>query len=192
MVVNKKGTRLKKTGLKKIFLSIITIGLLFVLASCYDGYGKINDKNLQSTDLSNIMIAGLKLGLNTNDIEMSVFRQTDRGYILYGFVNNELLTTVMDETYPDEVRIDVDPNGTITRIDGRVHIGLGFEINGTNTPQTLQEIKELLGNNYNDYLYSKEIRYNGLTYTDTENEIILTFLYSMDDDRLIWVILSLP
>ena len=171
---------------------IITVSLLFSLTSCDDSYGRINDKDLQSTDLSNVTIAGLRLGSNTNDMEMSVFRKTDRGYILYGFVNDELLTTVSDETYPDEIYIDVEPDGTITRVDGRVHIGLEFEISGVNSPQSLQEIKDLLGYNYNDYLYSREIRYNGLVYADTENGIILTFLYSMDDGRLIWAILSSP
>jgi len=194
----KKGFKLQKiyilggAFMKKSIVLIITISLLFVLTSCDGGYGRINDKDLQSTDLSNVTIAGLRLGSNTNNIEMFVFRKTDRGYILYGFVNNEIFTTVIDETYPDEVFIDVEPDGTITRIDGRIHIGLGFEINGTDSPQTLHEIKELLGNNYNDYLYSREIRYNGLTYADAENGIILTFLYSMDDDQLIWAILSSP
>ena len=171
--------------MRKSIILIITISLLFVLTSCDDGYGRINDKDLQSTDLSSVTIAGLRLDSNTNDIEMSVFRKTDRGYILTGFVN--------DEEIKDEVYIRVEPYGTITRIDGRIHIGLGFEINGTDSPQSLQEIKDLLGDNYNEYLYSRELRWNGLTYTDTENDISLTFFYDMSDDSLIWwAILSSP
>jgi hypothetical protein len=168
--------------------------LIVVMSACttYFGYGRIKDDNLQSTDLSNVTIAGLRLGSNTNDIEMSVFRKTDRGYILYGFVQDEIQTTVLDETYPDEVFIDVEPDGTITRIDGRVHIGLEFEINRVNNLQSVQEIKDLLGNNYNDYLYSRELGYNAITYTDAENSIILTFLYSLHDGELIWSILSSP
>jgi hypothetical protein len=73
-----------------------------------------------------------------------------------------------------------------------VHIGLWYEINGADSPQSLQEIKNILGNNYNDYFYSRELGYNALTYSDAENGITLTFLYSLHDDRLIWAILSSP
>ena len=73
-----------------------------------------------------------------------------------------------------------------------IHFGIEFEINGTDSPQSVQEIKDLLGDNYNEYLYSRELRTNGITYADAENGIILTFIYSMDDGRLFWAILSSP
>jgi hypothetical protein len=187
-------TLVKKFLLKKIFFFFITITLFLALTLCNGGYGRINDKNLQSTDLSGVTIAGLRLGSNANDLEMSIFRETDRGYILFGFVSDELLSALPDDAYTnDEVYIDIEPDGIITRINGRVHFGVEFEINGVDNPQSLQEIKDLLGDNYNDYLYSRELRWNGLTYTDTENDICLTFFYDMSDDSLIWwAILSSP
>jgi hypothetical protein len=124
---------------------------------------------------------------------MSVLRRkTDSGYILHGFVDAEKYEVELVNN--DEVFIRTEPNGTITKIDGRIHVGIQFKINGVDVdkPQNLQDIKDLLRDYYNDYLYSRELGYNGLTYTDVENVISLTILYSLHDGKPIWAILSSP
>jgi len=166
-----------------VFLIIVVALSSYFTFVEWSGKGRVNDKDLQSTDLSSVTVAGLRLGLNIDDIDMAVFRETEKGYILHGFVN--------DEEYNDEVYIDVEPDGTITKIQGRLHIGLWYEINGTDNLQSLQDIKDELGDNYNDYLYSRELGYNAITYTDKENDISLTFFYSMFDGKLIWAVLTL-
>jgi len=181
--------------MKKQFYALLLIAtlLLITLSGCknYFGYEEINDKNLQSTDLSNVTIARLRLGSNTDDIDTSISRRkTDRGYILYGFVDTEEYEVELYNN--DEVLIASEPDGTITRIDGRIHVGLEFEINGVDSPQNLQEIKNFLGNNYNDYLYSRELGYNATTYTDVENGISLTFFHNISDSKLVWAILTTP
>ena len=165
--------------MKRIAFASVVLLLLTIMSACRDGGQRINDSNLQSTDLSNIYIAGLTIGSNANDIDMSMFSHTESRNELYTF-------------WFKEIAIKSDDDGLITKILAREPRENDYYINGKNDLLTVEQIKGELGQYHNDYRYDREQGLRAITYSDKENKIRFTLVYSDYDNSLIWLILDQP
>ncbi len=66
---------------------------------------------------------------------------------------------------------------------------IDIKINKTQV-KTTDDLKEVLGNNYQDKNYDKEQQLKEYIYKDNEKNIKAEFIYSSNDNILKWIILS--
>jgi len=161
-------------SMRKVIFAAILMTILFSLTACFllDSSQSVRSGNVQSTDLASIDIAGLRLGLNRNEIDLAQFSPS----------------TAINSTYDiifQEVRLRIGNVDDITYI-------LGFSINiDGETFDNIEQIKMVLGEHYNEYSFDKEQDMRAITYTDRENNIALTIVYSNTSNAFIWAILSM-
>ena len=160
--------------MRKVILVSILLLVLSSITACtlFDSAQSIRSGNAQSTDLDNIDIAGLRLGLNRTEIDLTQFSPSID-------VNSNF-----DIIFQD-VRLKVDAVGDITYIHG-----VSVNING-DVFDNVEQIKTALGEHFNGYWFDREQDMRAVTYTDRENNITLTIVYSNTSNVFIWAILSM-
>ena len=161
---------------KIIFLSVTLFFLIFMTA-CDSGQRIRIDNNTPSTNLSDIYIESLKIGNDINNADMSIFTHTQSQNDFFSFWFKEIAFKSTD-------------NGVITEIFIREPDEIDYFINGKNDLKTIEQITDELGQNYNEYQYDRQQSLRAITYTDRENKINFTLVYSDYDNNLIWLILN--
>ena len=156
--------------------TIFIVALLMILCSLtacflFDSSQTVRSGDAQSTDLTTVDIAGLILGQNRNDIDLTQFSPSVHVNATYDIIFQQ-------------ARLRVDADGNITYI-------LGFSVNiDGETFDNIERIKTVLGEYYNAYSFDREQDMMAITYTDRENNIAFTAVYSNTSNAFIWAILS--
>ena len=131
---------------------------------------------VQSVDLSQIVFDGVSIGDTFEQIE------TDKYTVSTRYPES-------DNTYNyEEWRISVD-NDAITEIIasfGQVSIS----INGKEDCSSVDDIINILGENYNSSWYDKEQSLMQIQYFDKENGIQCVFVYDKNSNKLVWGIMQ--
>ena len=161
--------------LLKGILVIIFIILMIILTFIYKTVvsKKINLLLLESTNLSNVKIDGATINdkidvLNLNKYTDSYRHSGDYRYLF------------------DEICIDVDENDCITSIYSRFDEGkTEITVNDISNITTIDQVEEILGDNYYDGIYDWEQLLNSYVYYDRENNIIAEFVYFNFDEESI-------
>ena len=169
--------------MRKGIFAVILMPILLFLTACafFDSSQTVRAGDISSTYLGDVRIAGLRLSDNINDVDLSLFTPTGRDHVRFDYVFNEIL-------------FYTDSYGNFTQIWGilvwgEVYEGVSFSVNG-NEFNTLEQLKNELGEHYNDYWFDRELGMRAITYADRENGINFTIAYSNYDGEFIWVILS--
>lgn len=169
----------RKMKINNIFLKgilvIIFIILMIILTFIYKTVvsKKINLLLLESTNLSNVKIDGATINdkidvLNLNKYTDSYRHSGDYRYLF------------------DEICIDVDENDYITSIYSRFDEGkTEITVNDISNITTIDQVEEILGDNYYDGIYDWEQLLNSYVYYDRENNIIAEFVYFNFDEESI-------
>ena len=128
---------------KMIFFAVLW-AVVFSLTACVllDSSQSVDYRNIASTYLVGVDIAGLRPGLNVSEIDMTVFTATERDILQFDFLF-------------EEIGLIADSNGNITTIQGWISEGVSFSINGK-AFDTVAQIIEELGEHYNHYWYDRE------------------------------------
>ena len=170
-------------SLRKGVFSAFLMAVLLSLTACvfFDSSQAVRSGDISSTYLGGVTIAELRLGDNISEVDLSLFTPTGSDHVRFDYVFNEIL-------------FYTDSYGNFTQILGRLVWGLGYEgvsfsVNG-NELNTLEQLKDELGEYYNDYWFDREQGMRAITYADRENGINFTIAYSNYDGEFIWVILS--
>ncbi|GHU74181.1 hypothetical protein AGMMS49992_14890 [Clostridia bacterium] len=158
------------------FCLLLFIPLLLLFVSCDSGQRVKTDSGIQSTDLSNIEIDGLKIGVSIDNADLTKYTPADIANSEYTYDYNE-------------IRIAVDENGLITRLCGTFS-AIPFSLNNNAYPSTIDETIDILGENYNNYWFDSEQKIKANTYIDKGNFVTFTIAYSTINNELVWVILS--
>jgi len=138
-----------------------------------------SDYAVKKTDLSEISIDKIKLGMNYSEIDVSKYKETN--------------TTVDNCNYNfEEISIKTNSKGEITEIIApynKVTVSLG---NDAERASKINDVWKALGSNYDNEIYKpKENNYWKITrYFDTENKIYLGIIYSRYNNEIQKIILS--
>lgn len=156
---------------KSIFYFILPLGVVSVLlTSCSSGVEKM-------TDLSGIYIDDLSLGYSISEVDLSRYTKSDK----YSW----------DYEYKfDEIVIGIDNHERINYLFARFDENkIDIVING-NTVTMIDDVEDILGNNYQDKNYDKEQHLNEYVFEDKDENIKVEFIYSSFDGSLLWIIVS--
>ena len=142
------------------------------------------DSTLESTDLSGVEIEGVKIGSPIDDIDLSRFTPNTDVHPDYAY----------DYEF-DEIRINVDGNGNVSRLFGSSFTySHGMEAVGFRQYSTkINEAASLIGGSFNTYWFDREQGMKANTYVDKDAGISLTVTYSSqppDGGIMIWAILA--
>ena len=177
MKEKKKSNFLKKT---LIYVGILVVLLLAAVFGTrwylYD-----SDLSLKATNLSNVTIEGLQVGMNISQIDLSEFTPID--------------TVVDDCNYNfEELSIKTSSKGVIEYINANfkkisdLYIGQedGMVI------KTLSDAYEVLGDNYSTRLFNpEENNYRKVSvYRDKENSVYVGIVFSRYNNELLNIVMS--
>ena len=135
---------------------------------------------VKKTDLRNISIDGIKIGMNINDIDVSKYTSTDEvvDKCNYNF---------------EEISFKTDSKGVITYIVASFK-KIDFKVSEDNTVKVnkVNDIWKELGENYKTEMYKpEENNYWKITrYVDTDNSIYFGVVFSRYNNEILNVILS--
>lgn len=152
--------------MKKLFIALLILTVL-ALSAC-------NNK-VQSVDLSQITFDGISIGDNFEQVETEKY--TVKSNVSTQYTHNY-----------EEWRLSV-ADGTITGIMasyGQVSIS----INGKEDWNSVGDVTNILGENYNSSWYDREQGLMQIQYFDEENEIQCAFVYGRNSNNLVWVIMQ--
>jgi len=152
------------------------LAISLVACTLFDSNQAVYVRNISSTYLGSVEIAGLQLGTNINGIDFTSFTATERNILWFDYLF-------------EEVGFIVDADENLTTIQGWISSGATFEINGM-TFDTLMQITEELGGHHNDYWFDREQSMRAVTYADMQSGVSLTAVYFDFNDELVWVILT--
>lgn len=152
--------------MKQSAIIIIFFAAVISLSSC---------SNKNSTDLSNITFDGIRLGHEFKEINIDNYTLSDR----YPEKDN----TVSFE----EWQITADESGVITRIHANAN-DIDISINSNSESKNINDVSQILGNNYTSRWYDREQKLKQNIYVDSNNHIKMIFIYNNSDSKLVWVI----
>ena len=155
--------------MKKVLLCLLGVLCLLGITGC-------NNK-LESTNLSNIYLDNMTIGTKISSEDLSNYTNTDRYSVNYKYKFEEIIVDTND---------DNEINYLFARFDENY---IDIKINKTQV-KTTDDLKEVLGNNYQDENYDKEQQLKEYIYKDNEKNIKAEFIYSSNDNILKWIILS--
>ena len=161
--------------LLKGILVIIFIILMIILTFIYKTVvsKKINLLLLESTNLSNVKIDSATINDKIDVLNLNKYTDSHRysGDYRYLF---------------DEICIDVDENDCITSIYSRFDEGkTEITVNNISNITTIDQVEEILGDNYYDGIYDWEQLLNSYVYYDRENNMVAEFVYFNFDEESI-------
>lgn len=159
--------------LLKGILVIIFIILMIILTFIYKTVvsKKINLLLLESTNLSNVRVDGAAINDKIDILDLGKYTYSDRysGDYRYLF---------------DEICIDVNENDNITSIHSRFDEGkTEITVNDISNIKTIDEVEEILGEDYYDGILDWEQFLNSYVYYDRENNMVAEFVYFNFDEQ---------
>ena len=161
--------------LLKGILVIIFIILMIILTFIYKTVvsKKINLLLLESTNLSNVKIDSATINDKIDVLNLNKYTDSHRHSGDYRYLF-------------DEICIDVDESDCITSIYSRFDEGkTEITVNDISNITTIDQVEEILGDNYYDGIYDWEQLLNSYVYYDRENNIIAEFVYFNFDEESI-------
>ena len=126
---------------------------------------------LESTNLSNVRVDGAAINDKIDILDLGKYTYSDRysGDYRYLF---------------DEICIDVDENDCITSINSRFDEGkTEITVNDISNIKTIDEVEEILGEDYYDGIFDWEQFLNSYVYYDRENNMVAEFVYFNFDEQ---------
>ncbi len=156
--------------MKKI-KQIIFCGILFmfILSGC-----NLNDSNIKTTNLNNIFVDNIKINSNIKDVDLTKYTKSNRHSGNYTYLFDEIVLNVTNNKV-DYLFSRFDENKTIISVNDKSNL------------IKIDEISNLLGNNFKDKWYDKEQGLKTYLYYDFENKIRANFVYSSYDNTLTWI-----
>ncbi len=141
-----------------------------------DGIYTWEVRRLATTDLSSIAVDEIQIGSDVADIDLSVY-PADRPNTLGNY-----------DYFFNQIRIGVDSKNKVrsfTASNGAVIIS----INSHTAISTIEEVTELLGQNYLDKSQDREQQLRKHIYYDSETGIVAEIIYANYDGYVAWVTL---
>ena len=133
-------------------------------------------ERLKTTDLSSISLDGLSVGDKIDDDILTSYTQSERNSGSYKYKFEEI---IIDTNDSDEVTY------LFARFDEN---SIDIKVNGEN-PKTTEDVKRILGENYQDKDYDREQKLRELVYVDIDKGVKAKFVYS-SEQSLRWIELS--
>lgn len=159
--------------LLKGILVIIFIILMIILTFIYKTVvsKKINLLLLESTNLSNVKIDSATINDKIDVLNLNKYTDSHRHSGDYRYLF-------------DEICIDVDENDCITSINSRFDEGkTEITVNDISNIKTIDEVEEILGEDYYDGIFDWEQFLNSYVYYDRENNMVAEFVYFNFDEQ---------
>lgn len=159
--------------LLKGILVIIFIILMIILTFIYKTVvsKKINLLLLESTNLSNVKIDSATINDKIDVLNLNKYTDSHRHSGNYRYLF-------------DEICIDVDENDCITSINSRFDEGkTEITVNDISNIKTIDEVEEILGEDYYDGIFDWEQFLNSYVYYDRENNMVAEFVYFNFDEQ---------
>ncbi len=156
---------------KKVIVSLIFIVVvaLLLLLCC--------NKKIKTTDLSKIYLNNMTINADISNYDLSEYTKTDRYSGNYKYKFNEIIIGTTNKNII---------NYLFARFDEDY---INILVNNKKV-ETTADLKETLGNNYQDKNYDSEQRLRKYIYKDVDNKIKAEFVYSTWDGKLVWITLS--
>ena len=148
--------------------SVLVLVLTVLMAGCCE--------RLKTTDLSSISLDGLSVGDKIDDDILTSYTQSERNSGSYKYKFEEI---IIDTNDSDEVTY------LFARFDENY---IDIKVNGEN-PKTTEDVKNILGENYQDKDYDREQKLRELVYVDNDKGVKAEFVYS-SEQSLRWIELS--
>ena len=148
--------------------SVLVLMLIMLMAGC--------SERIKTTDLSSISLDGLSVGDKIDDDILTSYTQSENysGNYKYKF---------------EEIIIDTDDSEEVTYLFARFDENdIDIKVNGEN-PKRTEDIKRILGADYQDKDYDREQHLRELVYVDNDKNVKAEFVYS-SDQSLCWIVLS--
>ena len=132
---------------------------------------KINLLLLESTNLSNVKIDSATINDKIDVLNLNKYTDSHRHSGDYRYLF-------------DEICIDVDENDCITSIYSRFDEGkTEITVNDISNIKTIDEVEEILGEDYYDGIFDWEQFLNSYVYYDRENNMVAEFVYFNFDEQ---------
>jgi len=151
-----------------LFSFVFVIGII-LLTGC--------DKKLETTDLSNIYLDNMTIGMKINKDDLTSYTDSDRYSYDYKYKFEEI---VIDTNDDDEI------NYLFARFDEDY---IEIKVNDKSLKK-IEDVKNVLGNNYQNKNYDREQQLKEYVYKDNDKNIKAEFVYSTNDNSLYWIVLS--
>lgn len=149
-----------------IRLRVLVLLMLFLIVAC--------GNEVEGTDLTQVFVDGLSVGMAESSIDFSNYTKTDRysGKETYHF---------------EEIVIDVQKS-KITYLFSRFDEGnTSISVNGHTSLTSIEEVTELLGTNFKTTWADREQGLKQQVYYDWESHLKIYFVYSNVDQILRWI-----
>lgn len=151
-----------------LFCFAFVIGIM-LLTGC--------DKKLETTNLSNIYLDNMTIGMKINKDDLTNYTDSDRYSYDYKYKFEEI---VIDTNDDDEI------NYLFARFDEDY---IEIKVNDKSLNK-IEDVQNVLGNNYQNKNYDREQQLKEYVYKDNDKNIKAEFVYSTNDNSLYWIILS--
>jgi hypothetical protein len=151
-----------------LFFFAFVIGIM-LLTGC--------DKKLETTNLSNIYLDNMTIGMKINKDDLTNYTDSDRYSYDYKYMFEEI---VIDTNDDDEI------NYLFARFDEDY---IEIKVNDKSLNK-IEDVQNVLGNNYQNKNYDREQQLKEYVYKDNDRNIKAEFVYSTNDNSLYWIILS--
>lgn len=152
-----------------VILTTIISAMFFISCS--------NISNIKSTDLNNIFIDNLNIGSSIKKINLNKYTES-----------NAFLGDYMCKF--EEIIID-SKNNKINYLFGKFDENRTvISVNDKRNLNCIDEIKQILGDNYKEKWKDREQNLKEYIYFDKINNIKAEFVYVSFDESLVWIILS--
>lgn len=152
-----------------VILTTIITAMLFISCS--------NIANIKSTDLNNIFIDNLNIGSSIKKINLNKYTESN------AFLG--------DYTCKFEEIIIDSKNNKINYLFGKFDENRTvISVNDKRNLNYINEIKQILGDNYKEKWKDREQNLKEYIYFDKINNIKAEFVYVSFDESLVWIILS--
>ncbi|WP_270301098.1 hypothetical protein, partial [Terrisporobacter petrolearius] len=150
--------------LKVISPVVSTVLMILVLVTNYSSFIVFcKEHSIQSTNLSEVYIDGLKVGNSLEKFDNTEYTETDRyNDEKYSFISEEIMIA--------------NKNYKISEIYGRVG-KVDIIVNGESVVDDLNDIVSKLGNNYVKSNFDSEQLLKQYIYVDKVNDIKVSFIY---------------
>ena len=152
-----------------VILTTIIYAMFFISCS--------NISNIKSTELNNIFIDNLNIGSSIKKINLNKYTES-----------NACLGDYMCKF--EEIIIDLK-NNKINYLFGKFDENrIVISVNDKRNLNYIDEIKQILGDNYKEKWKDREQNLKEYIYFDKINNIKAEFVYVSFDESLVWIILS--
>ena len=152
-----------------VILTTIIYAMFFISCS--------NISNIKSTELNNIFIDNLNIGSSIKKINLNKYTESNAflGDYMFKF---------------EEIIID-SKNNKINYLFGKFDENrIVISVNDKRNLNYIDEIKQILGDNYKEKWKDREQNLKKYIYFDKINNIKAEFVYVSFDESLVWIILS--